>query len=125
VKAALVVDDSRTTRFVVASFLRELGFDAAGASDGEEALSHLEQRPDIVLIVVDWNMPVLDGLGFVAKVRADQRFAQCRILMVTAETSRARVAEALDAGVDELIMKPFTRVMFAEKLALLGVVGTP
>lgn len=117
---ALVIDDSGTTRRIIAGILRDLGFRVSEASNGCEALKHLRQADKPRLMVVDWNMPVLDGLGVIKAVREDRQFDDVSVLMVTTEIAKARIVEALDAGANEYVMKPFTREMFIGKLALLG-----
>jgi two-component system chemotaxis response regulator CheY len=121
---AIVVEDSGPTRRIIASILRELRFAVIEATDGREALDRLEgaDAPDVA--IVDWNMPVLDGMAFVREVRATPRLAEMRVLMVTTRTELAQVARALEEGADEYLMKPFTREMLVEKLALLGL-GSP
>lgn len=118
---ALVVEDSGTTRRIIARLLRELGFDVAEAANGREGLERLgglAARPSLVL--VDWNMPELDGLAFVREVRADRSYDDVRLMMVTTEVEKRQVLRALAEGVDEYVMKPFTREMLVEKLTLLG-----
>ena len=118
---AIVVDDSRATRAILVRILEELGFDCLQAPHGQEALSLLDAEPDIDLALVDWNMPVMDGLEFVTRVRAQQRFAGMKIVMVTTEGDTDHLVRALEAGADEYAMKPFTPAVIREKLQLLGV----
>lgn len=117
---ALVVEDSRSTRIIIAEILRELGFDVVEADNGRSGLDRLRQHRDLVLAVVDWNMPELDGLSFVRAVKGERAFGQTRLLMITAANELGYVSEALAAGADEYLMKPFTSSMVAEKLAILG-----
>ena len=119
---ALVIDDSRSMRMIVGRTLRELGFDIAEAANGQEALECLEREPDINVILCDWNMPVMNGLEFIQKVRADARYSSSLIVMVTTETEIGQMLRALEAGANEYVMKPFTRETIEEKLRLLGVV---
>jgi two-component system, chemotaxis family, chemotaxis protein CheY len=120
---ALIVEDSSTTRRIIAAILRDLAFEVIEAGDGKEALARLGEGEAPALIVVDWNMPELDGLGVVRAVRADRVYDGVRIVMVTTEVEKGRVVTALEAGADEYLMKPFTREMLAEKLALIGFQG--
>jgi two-component system, chemotaxis family, chemotaxis protein CheY len=122
---ALVVDDSRTTRRLLREFLSRLGFDVAEAENGLLGLDELRTLGSVELIVVDWNMPDMDGLSFIRAVRADDAFEDVRILMVTTEVEMDRVCEALSAGADEYLMKPFSPEMVADKLALLGTRARP
>lgn len=118
-RRALVVDDSQAIRTIVGRFLRELGFEVSEAADGEEALNRVRaERPDLVL--VDWNMPVMDGLELVRAVRANPDWERIQLMMVTTETEPAQIVRALGAGADEYLLKPFTRDGLAGKLALLG-----
>ena len=117
---ALVVDDSRTLRRILGGFLGQLGWAVAEAGNGREALERLKQgaRPDVVL--VDWNMPEMNGLEFIQSVRADDRFRDLPLMMVTTETEMEHMATALAAGANEYVMKPFGKEAIAEKLQLLG-----
>ncbi len=120
-RTALVIDDSRAMRTILANILGDIGFEVVEAADGEQALSRLEQNPDVSLALVDWNLPVMSGLEFVSTVRANPGLHGVRLMMVTTETEMRRMSTALDAGADEYIMKPFTKEMLLEKLALLGI----
>ncbi len=117
---ALVVDDSRTLRRILGGYLQELGFDVREAGNGREALESLEAggRPDIVL--VDWNMPEMNGLEFVRVIRARSDFQDLPLMMVTTETDVVHIAAALTAGANEYVMKPFTKEAITDKLQLLG-----
>ncbi len=118
---ALVLDDSRAMRTILGRILVDLGFETVEAADGPAALAELRQGPAFDLALVDWNLPGMSGLEVVQAVRADPVFDRVRLLMVTTETELERVARALDAGADEYIMKPFTREMLVDKLALIGI----
>jgi two-component system chemotaxis response regulator CheY len=101
--------------------LAKTGFEIVEAGDGQEGLDRLRHHGPFDVVLVDWNMPVLDGLGFVQAVRADHAFADLRLVMVTTENEKHRIAAALEAGADEFIMKPFTEETIRDKLALLGI----
>jgi two-component system chemotaxis response regulator CheY len=118
---ALVIDDSRATRRIVGLYLKELGFEIIEAGDGQQALDALVEHglPDVVM--VDWNMPVMNGLDFIKAVRADKANRDLPIIMLTTETEMERMALAFLAGVNEYIMKPFSRSMIEEKLSILGI----
>ncbi len=118
---ALIIDDSRAMRTILGSILRDLGFDVVDAGDGKQALERLDENPDIGLALVDWNLPVMSGFEFVRAVRQNPAFTALRLMMVTTETEMERVSQALDAGADEYIMKPFDKDMLKEKLALMGI----
>ena len=120
-KRAIVVDDSRATRAILVRILAELGFESVQAAHGQEALDVLAANPDVGLALVDWNMPVMDGLEFVKAVRADHASSGIKIIMVTTEGDTDHLIRALEAGADEYAMKPFTPAVIREKLELLGV----
>jgi two-component system chemotaxis response regulator CheY len=117
---ALVVDDSATMRQILKEYLKKLGFAVTEAANGREALDVLKAMPTADLVLVDWNMPEMDGVSFVRAVRADPSYAALPLLMVTTNTELSQVSTALEAGANEYIMKPFTREMIREKLELLG-----
>jgi two-component system chemotaxis response regulator CheY len=117
---ALVVDDSATMRQILREYLKKLGFAVTEAANGREALDVLKAMPTADLVLVDWNMPEMDGVSFVRAVRADPSYAALPLLMVTTNTELSQVSTALEAGANEYIMKPFTREMIREKLELLG-----
>lgn len=120
---ALVVDDSRAMRSILTRLLSGLGFDVAQAGDGAEALAVLDAgtRPDVIL--VDWNMPVMDGLSLIKAVRARDELRDISLMMVTTESEQGQIVRALAAGAHEYVIKPFTDEVIAEKLALLGLVA--
>jgi CheY-like chemotaxis protein len=116
----IIVDDSKAIRVIVGRTMKELGFEIIEASNGAEALERLVGTTASVALV-DWNMPVMDGLAFVKAVRADARHADMRIMMITTENDLGRVQSALEAGADEFLMKPFTKDVLSDKLALFGI----
>lgn len=125
-KQALVVDDSKATRSLLRRILVSLDFEVHEAGDGQEALGQLARLDPMTLVLVDWNMPVMDGLDFIKAVRGDSSHERLVIMMVTSENDPASIARALMAGADEYAMKPLTRDMLLEKLELAGIetVGT-
>jgi two-component system chemotaxis response regulator CheY len=120
---ALVIDDSRAMRSILTGILEEIGFEVEQAKDAEDALSLLEEHESFDLALVDWNLPEMSGLDLVKAVRNMTDLKNLRLMMVTTETQLARVREALIAGADEYIMKPFDKEMLLEKLTLLGIDG--
>ena len=116
---ALIVDDSKTMRRIVGKVVKENGFDIVEAENGQEALLRLRELGDLSLALVDWNMPVMDGLSFVQAARAEG-FADLPILMITTEGSMEYVTRAIEAGANEYLMKPFTKESLRDKLAILG-----
>ena len=118
---ALVIDDSRAMRMILGRMLRELGMEVAEAANGRLALDLLDEGLDPGLVLVDWNMPEMTGIEFVAAVRRPPYLSTARIVMVTTETEVPQIAQALAAGADEYVMKPFTKESIFEKLQLLGI----
>ena len=118
---ALVIDDSRAVRLLVGNILRGQGFEVHEAGDGQQGLEELHQNPEIGLILVDWNMPVMDGLEFIKAVRQSRAWDSVRLVMVTTETESEQVQRAMTAGANEYVMKPFTSEVLVAKLSLLGV----
>jgi two-component system chemotaxis response regulator CheY len=118
---ALIIEDSRAMRSILAEILQDVGFEVALAADAEEALVILENDQDFELALVDWNLPAMSGLDLVTALRESPTHAGVKLMMVTTETQLGRVREALEAGADEYIMKPFDREMLLEKLVLLGI----
>ncbi|MBN1904131.1 MAG: chemotaxis response regulator CheY [Deltaproteobacteria bacterium] len=112
----LVVDDFATMRRIVKGVLKQLGFnDIIEAEDGNMALKEL-QKEKIGLIVSDWNMPNMTGLDLLKAVRADEKLKNTPFLMVTAEGQKENVVQAVQAGVSNYIVKPFTPETFSAKL---------
>lgn len=123
---ALVVDDSRAMRMVLRRTLTTLGYgEVVEAGNGREALDALDPAalPDVAL--VDWNMPVMDGLAFVGAVRADAMFRPMTLMMVTTESEQSQIVRALAAGAHEYLIKPFSPEALTDKLALLGLLPMP
>jgi two-component system chemotaxis response regulator CheY len=110
----LLVDDSRTIRNIQKNTLKSLGYtDILEASDGLEALNYVsKERPGLIL--VDWNMPNMDGITLIKKVRETDKALP--IIMVTTEAEKSRVIEAVKAGVNNYVVKPFTADTLAEKI---------
>ncbi|MCR6688141.1 response regulator [Cellulomonas sp.] len=119
---ALVIDDSRTMRRIVAGTLERLGFETLQAEHGREALDHLEAGEHVDLACIDWNMPVMDGLTFVTEVRANPAWRDVTLMMVTTESEHGQIVRALAAGAHEYLIKPFTPDAIRDKLDLLGLV---
>lgn len=119
----LVVDDSSTMRRIIKNTLSRLGYeDVLEGEDGVQGWNELNANPDTGMLITDWNMPEMNGLELVKKVRADARFVDLPIIMVTTEGGKAEVITALKAGVNNYIVKPFTPQVLKEKLA--AVLGT-
>ena len=118
-KTCLVVDDSRVIRKVSRRILEDLGFEVAEAGDGVEAMAWCTAvMPDVILL--DWQMPVMDGLQFVKRLRGEPGGDRPKVVFCSVENDLDKIREALDAGADEYIMKPFDGSIVAGKLDTLG-----
>jgi two-component system chemotaxis response regulator CheY len=118
-KQVLVVDDSPVIRKIVRRILDGLRLQTSEAADGKQALDACSyQMPDAIL--VDWNMPVLDGLGFLKRLRQMPGGERPKVIFCTSEYDIAHIASAMHAGADEFMMKPFDREMVQSKFADIG-----
>jgi two-component system, chemotaxis family, chemotaxis protein CheY len=119
---ALVVDDSKAVRMILAKTLKELGFEVREAANGREALEVIEaEKTAVTLVLADWNMPEIDGLELLKRLRQKPELASLVVVMVTTETELGQMTAALEAGANEYIMKPFTKDILVDKLQLVGV----
>jgi len=118
---ALVIDDSRAVRMIIGQILREIGMDVIEAANGLEALEQMKRNPEVELLLVDWNMPKMNGFDFIRAVRSERAYDSVRILMVTSESQGEQVNQALNAGANEYLMKPFNKDILVAKLNLLDV----
>jgi len=113
----LIVDDMATMRRIVKNILKQLGFaNVEEAENGQEGLQKL--RGDTYgFVVSDWNMPVMTGIDMLRAIRADDKLKAVPVLMVTAEAQQANLVEAIQAGVSNYIVKPFTAEIMQEKMS--------
>jgi len=119
---ALVVDDSRAVRMILARTLKELGFEVREAANGREALEVIEiEKTEVTLVLADWNMPEINGLELLKQLRQKPELASLVVVMVTTETDLDQMAAALEAGANEYVMKPFTKDILVEKLQMVGI----
>lgn len=116
---ALIIDDSRFVRSYLRGLLQEKGIECDEAADGQAGLSRLHAGGQFDLVLLDWNMPVMNGLETLQKIR-DEGFSDTKVLMVTTEAENDFIMRALEAGADEYLMKPFDHDAFDDKLAMLG-----
>ncbi len=116
---ALIVDDSRFVRDYLRGLLEIRGIECEEAADGSSGLTQLHERGPFDLALVDWNMPVMDGLAMLKNMRAEGYF-DVKVMMVTTEAEDDFITRSLDAGADEYLMKPFDGEALAEKLVMLG-----
>lgn len=118
-KSCLVVDDSRVIRMVARKILEELGFKVIEAEDGQKALERSrEALPDAVLL--DWNMPVMNGMEYFQALRALPGGEGVRVIFCTTENDMSHIQEAIAAGADEYIMKPFDSEIIESKFTQVG-----
>ncbi|MBU0553258.1 response regulator [Myxococcota bacterium] len=121
---ALVIDDSTAMRLILRGILQDLGFEVSVASDGLEGFEMLPQlAAKLNVILVDWNMPNMDGYAFLRQVRKDKAYRKIPVLMVTSESDIKKIQKAFAVGASEYLMKPFTAEALREKLELVGVLG--
>lgn len=117
----LVVDDSQTVRLVGRRIMSKFGFEVLEAEHGEAALEIVNQNPDLAAILLDWNMPVMDGLAFLKSLRALPLEKQPVVVMCTTENDMEHIMQAVEAGANEYIMKPFTEDIIRDKFQEVGV----
>jgi two-component system chemotaxis response regulator CheY len=118
---ALIVDDSRFVRGYLRGLLEEKGIECVEAGDGQTGIDSLKSCASFDLALIDWNMPVMNGLEMLKELRAEG-FGDVKVMMVTTEAENDFILRALDAGADEYLMKPFDDEALTEKLAMLGLV---
>ena len=118
-KSCLIVDDSRVIRKVSRHILETLGFQVEEAENGQEGLDKCaESMPDVVLL--DWNMPVMTGIEFITQLRQREVGDKPKVVFCTTENDVAHIREAINAGADEYVMKPFDHETLQIKLQLVG-----
>lgn len=118
---ALVVDDAKVARIMVARMMTELGFEVTQAENGIDALDKIDADALPDAVVTDWNMPEMDGAELARALRGRDDMKSVPILMISSEADPRRVAKALLAGVDEYLFKPVDTAMIRERLEVMGV----
>lgn len=115
----LIVDDHEPMRKIIKNILRQVGLDDLDESpDGKDAIMKMKEKSfDIVLL--DWNMPGMNGLEVLKVMKSDQRLKDLPVIMVTAESSREKIIEAINSGVSDYIVKPFTGEVLKKKIELV------
>jgi len=114
---ALVVDDSKTIRMILRRMLKEVGFEVC-----KEALAVMDGEQDVVtLVLADWNMPEMNGLELLKRLRQRSELSSLKVVMVTTEAETGHMNSAMEAGANEYVMKPFTKDILLEKLSRIGV----
>jgi len=116
---ALIVDDSRFVRGFLRGLLEEKGIECEEAGDGQAGLGRLSAGRQFDFALVDWNMPVMNGLEMLSRLRAEG-FTNLKVMMVTTEAESEFIVRALAAGADEYLMKPFDEEALNDKLMMLG-----
>ncbi len=115
----LIVDDSRMVRAIAKNMVEGLGMTVSEAADGREALIQCSHKmPDLAL--VDWNMPVMDGLDFITAVRADEKLRGMKILLCSTEVRLGEVRKAIKTGADSYMLKPFDREKLLHRMRRFG-----
>jgi len=117
---ALVVEDSKTIRMILCEYLRKMDIQVVEAADGREALERLKEMSPPDLVLVDWNMPVMNGIDFIRAVRELHIYDPLPLIMVTTNSESEHVGTAMEAGANEYIQKPCTFDALREKLDRLG-----
>lgn len=118
-KRVLIVDDSRMTRHMIGKMVQNLGFEILEAADGSDALEILVKDQEFQLVLIDWNMPKMTGLELVQNLVTKGIKGGMKLMMCTTENELPKVVQALNAGADEFLMKPFDEEMLSEKVSLL------
>jgi len=121
---ALVVEDSKTIRTILCAYLRKMDIQVLEAADGREALERLKEMSPLDLVLVDWNMPVMNGIDFIRAVRELHIFDPLPLIMVTTNSESEHLGEAMDAGANLYIQKPCTFDALREKIEQLGLLKT-
>ena len=117
----LIVDDSSAMRKLIKRIISKYASEVCEAENGQVALGVIQQHGDFDVVLIDWNMPVMDGLQLIKKLRRNEEYCNMKLVMVTTEAEPAKMARALISGADEFVMKPFTEEVMLEKLRLIGV----
>lgn len=120
-RTCLIVDDSKIVRKVMRKIIEPLGFAILEAEDGQQALDAFEQD-EIALVMLDWNMPVMNGMEFLLALRARTDLAQPMVVFCTTENEFTKIQEALMNGANEYVMKPFDEEIIRGKLEQLGLI---
>lgn len=113
--SVLIIDDDSINQDVVKAILHNLGYESFSATNGADGLKILSVESAVRVILLDWNMPEMDGMEVLGKIR-DSKFKHTPVIMMTAEDTAAKVKHALEKGADDYIVKPFNEETLAKKL---------
>ncbi len=122
-KSALILDDSKAMRMILRKIMTELGFEVKEAGNGVEGMDLLEKEGAVDLVLVDWNMPEMNGFEFIMAVRSRNEYKKIRLVVVSSEAQAQNMERMFEAGADEYVTKPFTRDILKKKLELVGLLG--
>ena len=122
---ALVIDDSRPIRGIIAKIMRGLNFKTVEAGNGIEALRHLEESGSFDVVTINWEMPEMDGMEFINRIRRDSRYRKLPLLMISSISNEDSIKAARDAGVNDYLIKPCTERSITRKLQAIGVLEDP
>jgi len=118
-KTCLIVDDSKIVRKVCRSIIEPMGYTIFEAEDGKQALEIANKEP-ITVVMLDWNMPVMNGMEFLVALRANTAITQPQVIFCTTENEMTKIIEAMQAGANEYVMKPFDDDIIKGKFEQLG-----
>lgn len=121
---ALIVEDSSTIRAILGLYLKKMNIEVIEAADGHEALKRLKEGGPLDLVLVDWNMPEMDGVELIREIRKIPAYDALPVVMVTTNPESEYLGTAMDAGANEYIQKPCTLDMLRDKLDVLGLLKT-
>ena len=123
-KQALVVDNSKGLRLLLGWILQEVGIEAVEAGNGTEALQILGTDTQFAVVIVDWDLPGMNGIQLVGEIRNQQKLKSLPIMMISGRPHSSDAEYALRSGVDDYVIKPFTREMILHGLARMGLVSS-
>ncbi len=119
----LIVDDASPIRKIIGRMLTSMHLDYVEATHGKEAMTQLNTHEDIRLILLDWHMPVMDGMALLKWMKTAGLSVRPKVIMVTTVNTENKIESAMELGVDEYVMKPFTKEILEEKIMSLGFSG--
>ena len=119
--SCIIADDSKIMRMLLRKIIENFGFEVSEAEDGEDVLEQcVTFQPD--LIISDWNLPLIDGIDVLYKIRLDRKIKQPKFMFCSYVSEAAIIRQAIDGGADDFIMRPFDEDIIAGKLAILGMI---